>query len=80
MGLSNLQGVVISNVFRGQDAPRFIPAFSVGIGYIVLAGIFGSVLHHLLLRRENAKRRSGARDHLLDGKTDAEIKLMGDIR
>ncbi|KEF52881.1 uncharacterized protein A1O9_11299 [Exophiala aquamarina CBS 119918] len=80
MGWANLQGVVISNVYRGKDAPRFITGHAVVIGYLGLALFGGSILHYFLLRRENGLRRSGARDHLLEGKSEAELRMMGDLR
>jgi hypothetical protein len=40
----------------------------------------GSVLQHLLLRRENAKRRAGERDVWVQGKTEEEIERLGDKR
>lgn len=80
MGWANLQGVVVSNVYRGKDAPRFITGHAVVIGYLGLALFGGSILQYSLLHRENSLRRSGARDHLLEGKSEAELKMMGDQR
>lgn len=80
MGWANLQGVVISNVYRGADAPRFIRGNAVVLGYLGLALFGGSILQYLLLRRENRLRKSGARNHILDGKSESEIRLMGDKR
>ncbi|KAK4949705.1 hypothetical protein LTR10_011546 [Elasticomyces elasticus] len=80
MGWSNLQGVVTSNVYRGVDAPRFIPGHAVVLGYLVLALWGGSILHHVLLRRENRLRKAGARDYLIEGKSPEQIRLMGDMR
>ena len=56
MGCANLQGVVISNVYRAQDAPRFIPGHAVVVGYLSVGLFGGSVLHYVLLRRENWKK------------------------
>jgi len=80
MGWANLQGCVVSNVYRGADAPRFVPGHAVVLGYLAVALVGGSILHYLLLRRENALRRAGLRDHLVEGKSPEEIKLMGDMR
>ncbi|KAJ9609686.1 hypothetical protein H2200_006014 [Cladophialophora chaetospira] len=80
MGWANLQGVVISNVYRRKDAPRFIAGHAVVIGYLGIALFGGSVLQHLLLRRENRLRKAGARNHLLEGKSESELNLMGDQR
>ena len=80
MGWANLQGVVISNVYRRKDAPRFIKGHAVVIGYLGIALFGGSVLQYALLRRENRFRKSGARNHLLEGKSESELRLMGDRR
>lgn len=80
MGWANLQGVVVSNVYRGADAPRFIPGHAVVMGYLALALLGGSVLHYVLLRRENKLRLAGMRDYLILGKSEDQIRLMGDQR
>ncbi|EXJ66437.1 uncharacterized protein A1O5_10589 [Cladophialophora psammophila CBS 110553] len=80
MGWANLQGCVVTNVYRGTDAPRFVPGHGVVLGYLTIAMLGGAVLHYVLLRRENALRSSGARDHWIEGKTEEEIRLMGDMR
>lgn len=80
MGWANLQGVVISNVYRRKDAPRFITGHAVVIGYLGIALFGGSILQYVLLRRENRLRKSGARNHLLEGKNESELRLMGDQR
>lgn len=76
MGRANLQGVVISNVYRGKDAPRFITGHAVVIGYLGLALFGGSILQYFLLRRENSPRRSGARNYLLEGRSETELSTM----
>ena len=80
MGWANLQGVVISNVYSGADAPNFIKGHAVVLGYIALCLFGGSALHYVLLRVENARRRAGARDGWVEGKSQSEIKLLGDQR
>lgn len=80
MGWANLQGCVVSNVYRGDDAPRFVPGHAIVLGYLAVALLGGSVLNYVLLRRENRLRLAGVRDHLTQGKSESEIKLMGDMR
>lgn len=80
MGWANLQGVVISNVYRGKDAPRFVTGHAVVVGYLGVALFGGSVLQYFLLRRENALRRAGARNHRIQGKSEEEVRLLGDQR
>jgi hypothetical protein len=45
------------------------------------AALFGgSIVTHLLLRMENAKRTAGKRDHWIEGKSEHEIEMLGDKR
>lgn len=80
IGWGNLNGIVSSNIYRAEDSPRYAPGHGTVLGYLVFALFGGSVLQHLLLRRENAKRLAGKRDHWIAGKTPKEIELMGDTR
>ncbi|KIW48136.1 uncharacterized protein PV06_00755 [Exophiala oligosperma] len=80
MGWSNLQGVVVSNAYRDADKPRFIPGHAVLLWYLGFCLFGGTVLHYIFLRRENALRKAGKRDYLVEGKNDYEIRLMGDER
>ncbi|KAI9715780.1 MAG: hypothetical protein M1812_005779 [Candelaria pacifica] len=81
IGWGNLNGVVSSNIYRDSDKKTH---YKIGHG-VVLAYLFlflfgGSVVQYLLLRKENAKRRSGARDGWIEGKSNEEIELLGDRR
>lgn len=78
IGWGNLNGIVSSNVWSGQ--PPFFSGHGICIAYLTLCLFGGSLLFHVLLSRENAKRRAGERDHWAVGKTDLEIYLMGDKR
>lgn len=75
-----LPGIVSSNIYRAEDKPRFKPGHGVVLGYEAVFLFGGSILQHILLRRENAKRRAGKRDHWIEGKTEAEIEKLGDMR
>lgn len=78
IGWGNLNGVVSSNIFFGST--RFFPAYGVIIAYMALFLFTGSALMHFLLARENKKRALGERDHWIEGKSQSEIELMGDLR
>ncbi|KAK5168130.1 uncharacterized protein LTR77_006698 [Saxophila tyrrhenica] len=80
MGWANLQGCVVSNVYRAGDAPRFLPGHGVILGYLTLFLFGGSCLHYLLLWRENRLRVNGERDHWVHGKSAAQVALLGDRR
>ncbi|KAI2818651.1 hypothetical protein CBS115989_4913 [Aspergillus niger] len=80
IGWGNLNGVVSSNIYRGGDAPQFYPGHGAVLAYLVLFLFGGSVVQYVLLRRENAKRRRGDRDHWITGLERQEIEKLGDKR
>ncbi|KAK4249466.1 major facilitator superfamily domain-containing protein [Corynascus novoguineensis] len=78
IGWGNLNGIVSSNVYF--NGPRYPEGHAVMIGYLAVCLFGGSVAMSLLLRRENAKRRRGERDHWVQGLSDKEIEDRGDMR
>ncbi|KAI9786773.1 MAG: hypothetical protein M1816_007780 [Peltula sp. TS41687] len=80
IGGGNLNGVVSSNIYRGKDSPRYRPGHIVVMAYLIICMFGGSVLQRFLLQRENAKRRAGKLDGWFEGKSDEEVKVLGDKR
>jgi hypothetical protein len=80
IGWGNLNGIVSSNIYRGKDRPDFYPGHGTVLGYLVLFQFGGSLLQYIFLRRENAKRRRGERDHWVEGMDGSEIRALGDKR
>ncbi|KAE8151627.1 putative MFS transporter [Aspergillus avenaceus] len=80
IGWGNLNGIVSSNIYRGEDAPEFYPGHGVVLAYLVLFLFGGSVVQYIGLRIENAKRRRGERDHWVQGLDQDQLKLLGDNR
>ncbi|KAJ5258623.1 hypothetical protein N7524_010179 [Penicillium chrysogenum] len=80
IGWGNLNGIVASNIYRDDDKPKYYPGHGVVLSYLVLFLFGGSVVQYLLLRRENAKRRRGERDHWIEGLEHSQIELLGDKR
>ncbi|KAK1138378.1 hypothetical protein N8T08_002662 [Aspergillus melleus] len=80
IGWGNLNGIVSSNIYRGKDGPKFYPGHGTVLGYLVVFLFGGSLVQYILLRRENAKRRRGDRDHWVQGLSQNEIELLGDKR
>ncbi|KAM7198120.1 MFS general substrate transporter [Rhypophila sp. PSN 637] len=76
IGWGNLNGIVSSNMW--SDAPRFISGHATIIAYLGVCLFGGSLLFHILLSRENAARKAGKRDHLIEGKSTSEIHILGD--
>ncbi|KAF2732760.1 MFS general substrate transporter [Polyplosphaeria fusca] len=80
VGWGNMNGVVSSNIYMPTEKPKYTTGHAVVLAYMAVCLFGGSILTHVLLRIENAKRKSGQRDNLLDGKTEEEIRIMGDVR
>lgn len=80
IGWGNLNGVVSSNIYRGQDKPRYKPGHGVVLAYLLVFLFGGSVMTRVLLARENKKRRNGERDHWAEGKSEKEVEMLGDRR
>ncbi|KAF2964218.1 hypothetical protein GQX73_g9346 [Xylaria multiplex] len=78
IGWGNLNGIVSSNIFF--DGPRYLQGHGVIVAYMTLFLFGGSLLMTILLRIENKKRREGKRDYLAEGKSEAELELLGDRR
>ncbi|OAG00336.1 MFS nicotinic acid transporter-like protein Tna1 [Paraphaeosphaeria sporulosa] len=80
IGWGNLNGVISSNIYRSKDSPRFKVGHGVVLAYLVLWLFGGSVVTRFLLARENKKRARGDRDEWVDGKSEEQIRDMGDKR
>lgn len=78
IGFGNLNGVVSSNVYFHK--PRFFEGHATVIGYLLIAMLGGSLIMTFFLNKENKKRRSGERDYLVEGKSEDEIRALGDNR
>jgi hypothetical protein len=73
-------GVVSSNIYNPKEKPHYRTGHGTVLAYMFFCLFGGSVLMHVLLRRENALRKAGKRDHWLEGKDAEEIRMMGDVR
>ncbi|CRG91219.1 putative transporter C1002,16c [Talaromyces islandicus] len=80
IGWGNLNGIVSSNIYRGEDSPNFYPGHGTVLAYLALFLLGGSILQTMLLRIENKKRRNGERDHRVNGLSEVEISELGDQR
>lgn len=80
IGWGNLNGVVSSNIYQATDAPLYRRGHGIVLAYLTVFLLGGSLLQYWSLRRENAKRRAGRRDHWADGKTEEEVQALGDMR
>ncbi|KAF2109941.1 major facilitator superfamily domain-containing protein [Lophiotrema nucula] len=80
VGWGNMNGVVSSNIYIGAEKPKYTTGHATVLSYMAVCLFGGTVLTHVLLRRENALRKSGKRDYLLENKTSEEIRMLGDVR
>ncbi|KEY74299.1 hypothetical protein S7711_00456 [Stachybotrys chartarum IBT 7711] len=78
IGWGNLNGVVSSNVYFNQ--PRFSEGHATVVAYQFVGIMVGSLVMMALLSRENRRRMGGRRDEWIEGKTELEIRRMGDDR
>jgi hypothetical protein len=78
IGWGNLNGVVSSNIF--YQSPKYTVGHATIMAYMIVCLFGGSCLMTLLLRRENAARLAGKRDHLVHGMTEKEAEKLGDKR
>ncbi|RAL66800.1 hypothetical protein DID88_007583 [Monilinia fructigena] len=78
IGWGNLNGIVSSNIYF--KAPKFTVGHATVMAYMIICLFGGSVAMHLLLRRENATRLAGKRDHWVEGMSEKEAEKLGDKR
>ncbi|KAH4284805.1 hypothetical protein HBH64_239740 [Parastagonospora nodorum] len=80
VGWGNMNGVVSSNIYMTKEKPRYYTGHGIVLAYMFLFLFGGTVFMHFMLKRENKLRKSGARDDLLQGKTESEVEVLGDKR
>lgn len=78
IGWGNLNGIVSSNIYF--QSPRFTVGHAVVLAYMVVCLFGGSILMTVLLRKENAAKLAGKRNHLVQGMSKQEAESLGDKR
>jgi len=78
IGWGNLNGIVSSNIYF--KAPKFTVGHATIMAYMIVCLFGGSIAMTLLLRRENAARLAGKRNHLVQGLSETEAEKLGDKR
>ena len=78
IGWGNLNGIVSSNIYFSP--PHYTEGHGIVLAFMLVFLFGGSLLMTVLLRLENRKRLLGKRDEWLEGKTEEEIRGMGDRR
>ena len=80
IGWGNFNGIIASEIYRSKDKPKYYPGHGTVLAYMALFLLGGTIVTDWMLMRENKKRREGKRDYLIEGKTEEEIKDLGDYR
>jgi MFS family permease len=78
----NINGVVSSNIYRGQDAPWYQLGHSVVLGYLSVGLLIGSILNYIFLAIGNARRERMSdedRRSMLQGLTEDEQQHLADF-
>jgi MFS family permease len=78
IGWGNLNGIVSSNIY--YQKPKYTVGHATVMAYMIVCLLGGSILQTFLLRRENAARIAGKRDHWVQGKSKHEVEKLGDQR
>ncbi|KAH8727171.1 major facilitator superfamily domain-containing protein [Phaeosphaeriaceae sp. PMI808] len=66
VGIGNLGGIVASNVFLGNEAPRYPTGYGTSLGLLWVCGAASTALF-FYVKRENKIRERGERDWRLEG-------------
>ncbi|KAK1959993.1 major facilitator superfamily transporter [Colletotrichum sublineola] len=80
VGWGNLNGVVSSNIYIKEEAPRYFTGHGVVLGYQILFLLGGSLFMHFALRISNRNRRNGKMDAKWAAMTDEQRWVAGDKR
>lgn len=78
IGWGNLNGIVSSNIYF--KPPKFTVGHATIMAYMIVCLLGGSIALEILLRRENAARKAGKRDHWVEGLSEKEREKLGDRR
>jgi len=78
IGWGNLSGIISSNIYQAKTKPKFYTGHGIVLAFLVLFLFGGSVLLHLLLKRENRLKAAGRRNNRIEGKTPEQIRMIGD--
>lgn len=76
VGIGNLGGIVGSNIYLDREKPRFKTGYSIGLSFIVLAGVLATIFYAGLLA-ENRRRDRGERDERFR-LPKAQLENLGD--
>ena len=77
MMCANFGGAIASQIYRQKDFPHYVFGHSISMGFLI-ASAFISIIQYFVFKNLNKKKRENPQS-FLQGKTDEEIKNMGDL-
>ncbi|KAJ5715289.1 uncharacterized protein N7483_012470 [Penicillium malachiteum] len=78
MSISQLGGIVGSNIFITSEAPTYPVGFGIGLGMLVVFGVIWPVIYYCILKQTNARRASIPEQEVLARYTYQQLAAMGD--
>ncbi|KAH8888007.1 MFS general substrate transporter [Thozetella sp. PMI_491] len=79
ISLSQLGGIVGSNIFLSREAPTYPTGFGICLAMLVLFGVIWPTIYWLILKRINARRAAIPGHEILAKYTEQELADMGDL-
>ncbi|KAL9625386.1 MAG: hypothetical protein Q9160_000449 [Pyrenula sp. 1 TL-2023] len=76
IGFGNFGGIIASNIFLTNQAPRFTTGYGVGLGLLIFGMILATVMV-VMMKMENDRRNRGLRDDRYNLPKD-EVDNLGD--
>lgn len=71
VGFGNCGGIVVSNIYKTSEAPRYPTGYGTSLGLLWLCALMCTILF-FGVKRENKKRDRGERDYRLDDEKDRD--------
>jgi len=77
IGWGNMNGIVSANIYYRE--PDFAEGHGVVLAYLAIFLCLGSLVMSVLLGLENRRRGRGERTQILEGKSEEEKEMLGDM-
>ncbi|EXX57702.1 Tna1p [Rhizophagus irregularis DAOM 197198w] len=77
MMFANLGGALASQVYRQKDFPHYTYGHSMSLGFLIAATCI-TIIQYFVFKTLNKKKKENPQS-FLEGKTEEEIKNMGDL-
>jgi hypothetical protein len=74
---ANVGGAVASQIYQQKDYPHYVFGHSMSMSFLIAATII-SIIQYFVFKTLNKRKRENP-ESFLEGKTEEEIKNMGDL-